>query len=199
MLEAARILAKSGVKPKRTIRFCLFTGEEQGLFGSRAFVKQHQAEMAKTSMALVHDTGTGKVVGIGLQGRESLKPILEPELVSLKELGCTDINLRSMPGSDHMSFEAAAVPGFAVQQDWDEYRFTHHSQSDTLDKAKEPALIQGAQVLAVTALRVANLPNLLPHDKPPRKSFWDNDSKPAAKNGAKEAKAPDAKAPAGKK
>src|SRR5262249_24091825 len=142
------------------------------------------------------DTGTGKVIGIGLEGRASAKAILEPELVSLKELGCTDINLRSLPGSDHMSFESAGVPGFAVIQDWDEYRFTHHSQSDTLDKAKEPALIQGAQVLAVTALRVANLPNLLPHDKPPRKSFWDNDSKPAAKDGAKEPKAASAAEPA---
>jgi hypothetical protein len=198
VLEAARILSKGGVRPKRTIRFCLFSGEEQGLHGSRAFVKQHQAEMPKTSMALVHDTGTGKVNGIGLQGRESVKTILEPEFVSLKELGCTDINLRSMPGSDHMSFEAAAVPGFAVQQDWDEYRFTHHSQSDTLDKAKEPALIQGAQVLAVAALRVANLTNLLPHDKPPRKSFWDNDSKPAPKDGAKDPKAASAAEPATK-
>jgi hypothetical protein len=198
VLEAARILSKSGVRPKRTIRFCLFSGEEQGLHGSRAFVKQHQSEMPKTSMALVHDTGTGKVTGLGLEGRESAKAMLEPELVSVKELGCTDINLRSLPGSDHMSFESAGVPGFAVIQDWDEYRFTHHSQSDTLDKAKEPALIQGAQVLAVTALRVANLPQLLPHDKPPRKSFWDNDSKPAPKDGAKEPKAADAKEPAAK-
>jgi Zn-dependent M28 family amino/carboxypeptidase len=174
VLEAARILSKSGIKPKRTIRFCLFSGEEQGLYGSREYVKAHQTELPKTSMCLVHDTGTGKVQGIGLQGRESVKPILEPELVSLKELGCADINLRSMPGSDHQSFEAAGVPGFAAQQDWAEYRFTHHSQSDTLDKAKEPDLIQGAQVLAVAALRVANLPQLLPHDKPPRRTPWDN-------------------------
>jgi hypothetical protein len=140
-------------------------------------------------MALVHDTGTGKVQGIGLQGRESVKPILEPELTSLKELGCTDINLRGMPGSDHMSFESVGVPGFAVQQDWAEYRFTHHSQSDTLDKAKEPDLIQGAQVLAVAAMRVANLPKLLPHDKPPRRSPWDPPAdKPEEKTPAKSAK-----------
>jgi hypothetical protein len=167
VLEAARVLVKSGIRPKRTIRFVLFTGEEQGLHGSREFVKKHKDEMAKTSMALVHDTGTGKVVGIGLQGREVLKPLMEKELVSLAELGVTGIDVRSMGGTDHLSFEGAGVPGFAVRQDPAEYRFTHHSQSDTLDKAKEPDLIQGTQVLAVSAVRVANLPQLLPRDKPP--------------------------------
>jgi Iap family predicted aminopeptidase len=199
VLEAARILSKCGVKPKRTIRFILFSGEEQGLYGSRDYVKKHEAEMPKFSMALVHDTGTGKVQGIGLQGRESCKAILEPELASLKEIGCTDINTRGMPGSDHMSFESAGVPGFAVQQDWAEYRFTHHSQSDTLDKAKEADLIQGAQVMAVAAMRVANLPKLLPHDKPPRKSMFDSSPEkpvPAAKPGEKPAASAPAKEPA---
>jgi carboxypeptidase Q len=165
VLEAARILAKSGVKPQRTIRFALFTGEEQGLYGSKAYVQKHKEEMAKISLCLVHDTGTGKVTGIGTQGREVVKPVLEAELASLKDLGFKEVNTRSMGGSDHQSFEAAGVPGFAVQQDMSEYRLTHHSQSDTLDKAKEADLIQGAQVLAVTALRVANMPELLPRTK----------------------------------
>jgi hypothetical protein len=168
VLEAARILARSGIQPKRTIRFILFTGEEQGLHGSRAYVKQHKDELPKVSMALVHDTGTGKVIGLGLQGREKVKPILEKELSSLKELGEFEINLRAMGGSDHQSFDSAGVPGFAFQQDPDEYRFTHHSQSDTLDKAKEPNLIQGAQFMAVIGLRAANLPDLLPKEKPAR-------------------------------
>ena len=114
VLETARILAKSDVKPRRTIRFVLFTGEEQGLHGSRAYVQKHKEEMARVSMCLVHDTGTGKVIGIGLQGREVLKPILEPELASLKELGLKEINTRSMGGSDHASFEREGVPGFAA-------------------------------------------------------------------------------------
>jgi hypothetical protein len=165
VLEAARILGRCGVRPKRTIRFALFTGEEQGIYGSKEYVKRHKDEMPRTSLCLVHDTGTGKVIGLGLQNRVSIKPILDKELVSLKALGLTDINLRGMGGSDHMSFEQAGVPGFAVQQDWAEYRLTHHSQSDTLDKAHEADLIQGAQVMAVTAIRVANLPILLPRDK----------------------------------
>ena len=167
VLETARLIAKSGFKPKRTIRFVLFTGEEQGLFGSRAYVEKHKDELPKISMALVHDTGTGKVVGIGLQGRDVLKPIFEEQLESLKAVGIKEINLGSMGGTDHLSFERAGVPGFACRQDMGEYRFTHHTQSDTLDKANEADLIQGAQVMSVAAMRVANLPNLLPRDKKP--------------------------------
>lgn len=169
VLEAARILARSNVKPKRTIRFVLFTGEEQGLHGSRAYIKKHKDALPRISMCLVHDTGTGKVHGIGLQGREAVKAILEPELVSLKAIGFKGVNLRRMGGTDHLSFEQAGVPGFAVQQDMSDYRLTHHTQVDTLDKAKEENLIQGAQVMAVTALRVANLPNLLPRERPEKK------------------------------
>jgi hypothetical protein len=170
VLEAARMLAKSGIRPRRTIRFVLFTGEEQGLHGSKAYVKQHKDELPRISMCLVHDTGTGKVTGLGLQGRKSIQPILEGELAALKDLGVTDINLRGMGGSDHASFEQAGVPGFAVQQDMSEYFLSHHSQSDTLDKAHEADLVQGAQVMAVAARRVADLPLLLPRDKPPQKT-----------------------------
>lgn len=166
VLEAARILMKTGIRPKRTIRFVLFTGEEQGLHGSKEYVNRHKDEMARTSMALVHDTGTGRVLGFYMQGREAVKPILEKELVSLKELGVTEFNMNSMNGTDHASFDRINVPGFAVRQDPAEYGFSHHSQSDTLDKAREPDLVQGAQVMAVAAVRVANLPQLLPRDKP---------------------------------
>lgn len=167
VLETARLIAKSGVKPKRTIRFVLFTGEEQGLHGSRQYVTRHKDEMPKTSVALVHDTGTGKVLGFGLQGRAAIKPIMDKELVSLKNVaGFTGVTLGRIQGTDHQSFEAVGVPGFACAQEDDEYRLTHHTQSDTFDKAKEPNLIEGAQVMAVTAMRVANLPDLLPRERP---------------------------------
>src|SRR5205085_4844898 len=91
VLETARMLAKAaqnGVRPKRTIRFILFTGEEEGLVGSRAYVNYHKEEMAKTSMAIVHDTGTGKVRSINTSGVEAIKTIFEKELLpSLKDLG----------------------------------------------------------------------------------------------------------------
>lgn len=170
VLEVARVvakLAKEGQRPARTIRFVLFSGEEQGLYGSKRYCEKHKAEMPNHSMALVHDTGTGKVRGFGVQGRADVLKVLEPELETLKTVdGWEGINLRSSGGTDHLSFESLGVPGFACWQQMDEYRLTHHTQSDTLDKAKEPNLVQGAQVIAVTAIRVANLPAVLPRTRP---------------------------------
>jgi Zn-dependent M28 family amino/carboxypeptidase len=165
VLETARILSRCGVAPKRTIRFVLFTGEEQGLYGSKAYVQQHKDEMARTSVCLVHDTGTGKVKGVGTAGRSALVPLLKTELASLEPLGLTDINTRQVQGSDHQSFDGAGVPGFCFQQDMTEYTFTHHTQTDTLDKVHEENLIQAAQIMAVSAMRFANLDRLLPREK----------------------------------
>ncbi|MDB5313859.1 MAG: Aminopeptidase [Gemmataceae bacterium] len=169
VLETARAvatLAKQGRRPKRTIRFVLFTGEEQGLHGSRQYVTKHQDEMDRTSVALVHDTGTGRVYGFGVHGQAKTKEILEPELATLAGMeGWRGLDLGGVFGSDHQSFHPAGVPGFACRQDIDEYRLTHHTQTDTFDHAKGPNLIQGAQVMAVTAVRVANLPELLPRNR----------------------------------
>jgi hypothetical protein len=166
VLETARAvaaLAKQGYRPKRTIRFCLFTGEEQGLHGSKEYVKKHADEMPRTSLALVHDTGTGRVYGFGVHGEARAKDVLEQELTTLTAMdGWRGLDMSGVFGSDHQSFHPAGVPGFACRQDIDEYRLTHHTQTDTFDHAKGPNLVQGAQVLAVTAVRAANLPELLP-------------------------------------
>src|SRR5262249_55494425 len=88
-LEAARILARCGTPPRRTIRFVLFTGEEQGLHGSRAYVQKHKDELGRTSCCIVHDTGQGKVTGVTVGARPPVRAILEKELAGLKELGVT--------------------------------------------------------------------------------------------------------------
>jgi dipeptidyl aminopeptidase/acylaminoacyl peptidase len=165
LLETARVLGKCGVRPRRTIRFILFTGEEQGLHGSRSYVEQHKDEMAKVSAALVHDTGTGKVIGISLRQRPVLQGLLGKELATLKELGLEDFSAGSLGGSDHASFEAAGVPGMMFWQESAGYSLSHHSQADTLDRAIEANLIQGTQVMAVAAVRIANLENLLSREK----------------------------------
>jgi Zn-dependent M28 family amino/carboxypeptidase len=171
VLEAARLLAKCGVQPRRTIRFILFSGEEQGLHGSEAYVKAHKDEMARTSMCLIHDTGTGKVVGIGLMKHPEIQAILEPELGSLKQVVDFEYDTEkdkpfTMGGSDHASFDRVGVPGFWLKQDMSTYNMTHHSISDTFDAANKDDLIEGAQIMAVIGMRVANLPSMLPHHKP---------------------------------
>jgi carboxypeptidase Q len=165
VLSAARSLQKLGIKPKRTIRFILFTGEEQGLNGSRAYVKAHQDELGKISAALVHDTGTGKVLTIGTMGnyaaRESLDRALYP-LAKAKEISLAEPSLRSEGGSDHVPFDEAGVPGFWCIQDNVDYDKTHHSQADTIDRVRWDDLTEGAQVLAVFAYNLAEAPELLP-------------------------------------
>jgi carboxypeptidase Q len=162
VLEAARALQKLDLKPKRTIRFVLFTGEEQGLNGSRAYVSAHKDELSKISGALIHDTGTGRVLSIGLMGNYQDREVMDKVVAPLHDLGLLELSLRSMGGSDHASFDAAGVPGFWVIQEPMDYDQTHHSQADTFDEAHEDKLIQGAQVLAVWAYNVAQLPDLLP-------------------------------------
>lgn len=165
VLETARLLAQCGVVPRRTIRFVLFTGEEQGLHGSKAYIQQHKDELAKTSAALIHDTGTGMVTGLGWFGRPALKTIMESELNVLTELGVTQLHGRAGGGSDHVTFDGAGVPGCMMRQEIAGYRFGHHSQADTLTLAREPNLIQGAQVMAVAAMRIANRETLLPRER----------------------------------
>ncbi|MBY0228469.1 MAG: M20/M25/M40 family metallo-hydrolase [Gemmataceae bacterium] len=164
VLEAARLLAKT--PPRRTIRFCLFSGEEQGLHGSKAYAEKHKGEMAKTSLALMHDIGTGRVLGLGCGGRPAVAAILEKELEALRPLGLRDFKARSGGGSDHQSFERAGVPGFLLVQDGAGYSVSHHTAADTPERLRERDLVQGATVMAVTALRVANLEAMLPRGDP---------------------------------
>jgi carboxypeptidase Q len=163
VLEAARALQKLGVKPKRTIRFVLFTGEEQGLNGSKAYVQAHKEELGKISGVLVHDTGTGKVLTIGLMGNYNVRETIDRVLYPMAEpLGIMEPSLRSEGGSDHVPFDTAGVPGFWCVQEVADYEKMHHSQADVLDHVRWDDLTEGAQVLAVFAYNVAELPEMLP-------------------------------------
>jgi carboxypeptidase Q len=165
VLAAARALQKLGVKPKRTIRFVLFTGEEQGLNGSKAYVQAHAAELGKISGVLVHDSGTGKVLTVGLMGNYAVRETIDHALYPLgraKEVGLSEPTLRTEGGSDHVPFDEAGVPGFWCVQDPADYDKTHHSQADTIERVRWDDLTEGAQVLAVFAYNVAQLPEMLP-------------------------------------
>ena len=163
VLAAARALQKAGVKPKRTIRFVLFTGEEQGLNGSKAYVAAHKDELAKISGVLIHDTGTGKVLSVGLMGNYGAKETVDRILYPLADLAAiSEASLRREGGSDHVPFDAAGVPAFWCMQDPADYDKTHHSQADTLDRVRWDDLTQGAEVLAVFAYNVAQWPEMIP-------------------------------------
>lgn len=162
VLEAGRLIKSCGVAPKRTIRFVLFSGEEEGLYGSKAYVEAHKAEMSDFDVVYVHDTGTGRVKGVWMQERAEDKPMVESQFALLQELGLLTetptILPNKMNGTDHASFDDAGVPAFAFNQDPAEYGLTHHSQSDTFDKVRPDDLKQGACVLAVLGFNAAQMP-----------------------------------------
>jgi Zn-dependent M28 family amino/carboxypeptidase len=162
VLEAARALSKLKLKPKRTIRFVLFAGEEQGLYGSEEYVKAHQNELEKISAVLVHDTGTGRVRTIGMHDNYQDRELMDQVLTPLPELKLLEPSMARSYGTDHLSFDEVGIPGFFCMQDPAEYRLTHHSQTDTFDKVWKDDLNQGAQVLATFAYNTAQLPALLP-------------------------------------
>jgi hypothetical protein len=162
VLEAARAIARAGIKPRRTIRFILFSGEEQGLLGSRAYAEAHAAEADSVQAVLVLDNGTGAIVGQALQGRDDLRGVWQALLEPVASLGADSVRAALKTGTDHLSFLPYGVPSFNFDQLSRGYRHTHHSESDTFDKAVEGDLKQAAAVMAVTAVELANLPTLLP-------------------------------------
>jgi hypothetical protein len=162
VLEAARVLAQSGLKPKRTLRFILFSGEEQGLMGSRAYAAAHAAEADSIQAVLVVDNGTGAIRGQALQGRTDLEGLWYQLLAPVARLGADSVRDAEKTGTDHLSFVSYGVPSFNFDQLRRGYSHTHHSQSDTYDKAVPGDLKQVSAVMAVTAYELANLPTLLP-------------------------------------
>jgi len=162
VLEAARTLAKLDLKPKRTIRFILFTGEEQGLIGSKEYVRAHKSELGKISGALIHDSGTGRVLAIGLHDNYQDRQIVDEVIAPLGELKMLEPTTAREYGTDSLSFDEVGVPGFWCAQEIAEYFKTHHSQSDTFDKVWKDDINQGAQVMAAWAYSTAQLPEMLP-------------------------------------
>src|SRR5437867_1491346 len=161
-LETARILAQSGLRPRRTIRFILFTGEEQGLIGSRKYAEAHAAEADSIQAVIVLDNGTGAITGQALQGRTDLEALWRAVLAPVARLDADSVVNRNKTGTDHLSFLPYGVPGFNFNQLERGYGHTHHSQSDTYDMAVAADLMQASAVMAVSAYELANLPGLIP-------------------------------------
>ncbi len=187
MMEAVRILKAIGVKPRRTIRIALWSGEEQGLLGSRAYVKKHFGDRNTMELTREHenfsayfnlDNGGGRIRGVYLQENFAVKPIFEAFLKPFHDLGASTISLNNTGGTDHLAFDAIGLPGFQFIQDPMEYfTRTHHSNMDTYDHVLESDLKQAATIIASfvwhTATRDEKLPRKpLPEPREPRSSTY---------------------------
>lgn len=168
VLEAARLIAGSGVRPRRTIRFVLFGAEEQGLFGSRAYVERHLARLGDHQAALVLDNGTGRITGMALQGQDELREVWEQLFVPLHPLGPFTVRSANKTGTDHLPFLWHGVPGFNYDQLSRGYDFTYHSQIDTYDYTVPEDVAQAATVMAVQAFLLADMVQRLPRREPTR-------------------------------
>lgn len=163
-LEAARTLKALGWKPKRTITFILFTGEEQGGIGADTFLKNHAAEIPKMDAILIHDTGTGKVFSVALEDEYETASLMTEIYTPIQEVfDILPLSTRNFGSSDHVPFMRKGVPAYFCVQKPAHYRQAHHSQTDTFDKVIPDEVNEGAAVLASWAWNVSEMPEPLPH------------------------------------
>lgn len=171
-LEAFRILKALNVRMDRTVRLALWTGEEQGLLGSKAYVKEHfgdpdtmqtKPEHATFSTYFNLDNGSGKIRGVYLQQNDMLRPVFRAWLEPFSDLGATTLAIRNTTGTDHLSFNALGLPGFQFIQDRLEYSTrTHHSNMDLYDRVQAKDLMQASAIMASFVYHAATRPEKLP-------------------------------------
>ncbi|HEX6897464.1 MAG TPA: M20/M25/M40 family metallo-hydrolase [Bryobacteraceae bacterium] len=178
MIEVMRILKALNLKLDRTVRIALWSGEEQGLLGSKAYIKEHfgdpktmklTAAQAKLSGYFNLDNGSGKIRGVYLQGNDAMRPLFEQWLAPFRDQGVTTISIRNTGGTDHLSFDAVGLPGFQFIQDPLDYSsVTHHSHMDTYDHAIAGDLMQASAVIASVVYDAANRSEMLPRKPLPK-------------------------------
>jgi hypothetical protein len=178
MMEAMRILKTTGLRMRRTVRLALWTGEEQGLFGSEAYVKQQFGDRATMALKPGHarlsayfnmDNGTGAIRGVYLQGNEAIRPVFAAWMEPFRSLGMTTLSLRNTGSTDHTSFDDVGLPGFQFIQDPLEYStHTHHTNMDVYDKLQAEDLMKNSIIIASFVYHAANRDTLLPRKTLPR-------------------------------
>ena len=177
MIEVMRILKTLNLPMDRTVRIGLWSGEEQGLYGSKAYVKAHfgdpdtmqlKPEQAKLDAYLNLDNGSGKIRGVYLQGNDGARPTFEKILQPFHDMGARTISLKNTGGTDHLSFVAVGLPGFQFIQDPLDYgTATHHSDIDTYSHAVEEDLMQASAIVASAVYDIANSPEMFPRSPLP--------------------------------
>jgi carboxypeptidase Q len=170
VMEAMRILAAVGVQPRRTIRVALWSGEEQGLLGARAYIAQHlanQTDREQLAVYLNDDPGSGKTLGFYMEGNAAAKAIFDAWLEPLKDLGVTRNIIEGIGSTDHVPFNEAGLPGFNVIKDFDAYdERTRHTNADFPERMSADELKQSAIVLATFAWRAAMRNERIPRAVP---------------------------------
>lgn len=169
-LGAAKAIKLSGIRPKRTIRFVLFTGEEQGLLGSLAYTKIHKDELPNHVAAVVLDNGQGPVVKLNMGGHDDTIPAVKKFAEAVKAFGEIEVDDNTVFGTDAGPFILAGLPGINLGQDSPEYKYTHHSAVDTFDKVKPDLLTRDATVMALTSFWIADRPERLASPWPAEKT-----------------------------
>jgi carboxypeptidase Q len=163
MMEAMRILRSIGVQPRRTIKIALWSGEEQGLLGSRFWVENNQELWPRISAYLNVDNGTGRIRGIWNQTNEAATPVFRQILEPFRDLDVLAVRHGNTGGTDHLAFDRVGVPGFNFIQDPIEYSLrTHHSSVDTFDHLMLDDLKQAAVIVASTAYHLAMRDEMMP-------------------------------------
>jgi carboxypeptidase Q len=178
MLEAMRILKASGVKLRRTVRLALWTGEEQGLLGSKAYVKANFADKETMALKPAHakisgyfnvDNGTGAIRGIYLQGNDAIRQVFAEWMKPFASLGMTMMTAQNTSGTDHLSFDAVGIPAFQFVQDEVEYETrTHHSNMDVWDRLQASDMMKNAVIAASFVYDAANREEMLPRKPLPK-------------------------------
>jgi hypothetical protein len=196
-MEAMRIIQTLGLKPKRTIRIGLWTGEEEGLLGSAAYVKKHFGNLEPGNPGVVPpgtpnsqpaasgkltttpeydkfdcyfnlDNGTGKIRGVYLQGNEAVRPLFRQWLAPFRDLGAQTLSISNTGGTDHLSFDRIGLPGFQFIQDEIEYDTrTHHSNMDVFDRIQADDLKQASTIMAAFVYQTANRDEKIPRKPAP--------------------------------
>jgi carboxypeptidase Q len=178
MMEAMRILKASGVKMRRTVRLALWTGEEQGLLGARAYVKQQfgdpetmqlKAPHAKLAAYFNMDNGTGAIRGVYMQGNEAVRPIFTAWMAPFRNLGMTTLTIRNTGSTDHVAFDEVGLPGFQFIQDPVEYgSHSHHTNMDLYERIQPADMMKNAVIIASFVYHAANRDDLLPRKTLPK-------------------------------
>ena len=157
VVDALRALKASGVKPRRTIRFILFSGEEQGLIGSRAYAVNHRAELDKAAGVIIYDSGTGKTTGFSLGGRKDLLSTAKELIAPLAQFDVKEAKLDMEWGTDHFDFMLEGVPTFVADQEEANYLENYHAVSDTYDKVDFAQLKKHVAEAAALGVELADL------------------------------------------